>query len=91
VYISSPAVNRLSGSYVPIEQIPLLLPAHSAVSGLGLELEPKTLALGIGFLVLGVFLFGLGAGPKIETAKRKRRQLQIGKLREQIKAVEAKD
>ena len=89
MYISSPA--NPSVSYVPIEQIPLLLPAHSAVSGLGLELEPKTLALGIGFLVLGVFLFGLGAGPKIETAKRKRRQLQIGKLREQIKAVEAKD
>jgi len=84
-------LNRLSGSYVPVEQIPFLVPAHSTVNGLGLELEPKTLALGIGFLVLGVFLFGLGAGPKYETAKRKRRQVQIGKLREQIKALEAKD
>jgi len=81
-------LNRLSGSYVPVEQFPFLLPVDSAVRDLGLGLEPKTLALGIGFLVLGVYLFGLGAGPKIETAKRKRRQVQIGKLREQIQRLE---
>jgi hypothetical protein len=50
-----------------------------------------TLGLGVGALVLAFYLLGFGTRPKYEAAKRKRRQAQIGKLREQIKALEAKD
>ena len=89
MYISSPA-NHLSGSYVSIEQFPFVLPPQRSLNGLGLELEPTTLALGIGTLVLAFYLFGFQTRPKYEAAKRKRRQAQIGKLREQLKALEAK-
>jgi hypothetical protein len=61
------------------------------LNGLSLELEPTTLALGMGALVLAFYLLGFQTRPKYEAAKRKRRQAQIGKLREQIKALEAKD
>ena len=90
MYISSPA-NRLSGSYVPIEQFPFVVPGQRSFSGLGLELDPMTLGLGVGALVLAFYLLGFGTRPKYEAAKRKRRQVQIEKLREQIKALEAKD
>jgi hypothetical protein len=50
-----------------------------------------TLGLGVGALVLAFYLLGFGTRPKYEAAKRKRRQVQIEKLREQIKALEAKD
>jgi len=85
MYISAPA-NRASVSYVPIEQIPFLVPAHSTVNGLGLELEPKTLALGVGFLMLGLFLFRFDSRPKYE--KRQRREAQTRKLRQQIQRLE---
>jgi len=83
--------NRVSTSYVPVDQIPFLLPAYGSVSGLGLELEPMTLAFGMGALVLAFYLFGFQTRPKYEAAKRKRREGQIKKLRDQIKALEAKD
>jgi len=83
--------NRVSTSYVPVDQIPFLLPAYRSVSGLGLELEPMTLAFGMGALVLAFYLFGFQTRPKYEAAKRKRREGQIKKLRDQIKALEAKD
>ena len=85
MYISAP-LNRASLSYVPIEQFPFLLPGHGAVSGLGLELEPKTLALGMGALVLAFYLFGFQTRPKYE--KRHRRQAQTKKLRQQIQRLE---
>ena len=85
MYISSPA-NHLSGSYVPIEQFPFVVPPQRSLNGLGLELEPTTLALGMGALVLAFYLFGFQTRPKYE--KRHRGQAQTKKLRQQIQRLE---
>jgi hypothetical protein len=91
MFVLTPANRATLSYYVPVQQLPFLVPPERSFSGLGLELDPMTLGLGAGALVLAFYLLGFGTRPKYEAAKRKRRQVQIGKLREQIKALEAKD
>jgi hypothetical protein len=87
MYISAPA-NRAGVSYMPIDQFPFVVPGQRSFSGLGLELDPMSLGLGVGALVVAFYFLGFGTRPKFEAPKRKRRQVQIGKLREQVQRLE---